>query len=50
MSYTYTMNVLERAKNKNPNEPEFHQAMTEIYHDKTVAKSRSHGKRRSTGE
>ncbi len=27
---SYTMNVLEWVKNKNPNEPEFHQAMTEI--------------------
>ena len=27
---SYTMKVLEQAKLKNPNEPEFHQAMTEI--------------------
>lgn len=27
---SYTMRVLEEAKRKNPNEPEFHQAMTEI--------------------
>lgn len=27
---SYTMNVLEKAKKQNPNEPEFHQAMTEI--------------------
>ncbi|MCL1815705.1 MAG: NADP-specific glutamate dehydrogenase [Treponema sp.] len=27
---SYTMNVLEQAKKKNPYEPEFHQAMTEI--------------------
>ena len=27
---SYTTNVLEQAINKNPNEPEFHQAMTEI--------------------
>ena len=27
---SYTMRVLEQAKKKNPNEPEFHQAMTEI--------------------
>ncbi|MCL2706643.1 MAG: NADP-specific glutamate dehydrogenase [Dehalococcoidia bacterium] len=27
---SYTMNVLQKAKERNPNEPEFHQAMTEI--------------------